>query len=71
VCPLGLELELPCVEADAQRDLGWLIAMQAAPFLSFPITHLVRSATSGGGASLEARVELTPERGLVLVGGSL
>lgn len=66
-CPTHVEIDQRCVEADAQQDLGWIIATQAAPLLSFPITHLVR----GGGGGAEASVAVSARGdGLLVSWGS-
>ncbi len=68
-CATTVVLDQPCIDAGAQLDLGWLIAAQAAPFLAFPITHLVRAAT--GGPELRASVALAPSQLVLGVGGQL
>jgi hypothetical protein len=45
ICSTNVEIDQPCVDAAAQQDLGWLIAAQAAPFIAFPITHLIRGGS--------------------------
>ena len=45
LCSTNVEIDQPCVDAAAQQDLGWLIAAQAAPFIAFPITHLIRGGS--------------------------
>jgi hypothetical protein len=68
-CSSQVELDGECVDAAARLDVGWLVITHAAPFLAFPVTHLVRSASQGVVA--EARIELGPGGGWVGIGGTL
>jgi len=68
-CSTTVVLDQPCVDAGAQIDLGWLIAAQAAPFLAFPITHLVRAASAG--PEVQASIEASRERLVLGIRGTL
>ncbi len=61
ICPTSFETTQACVDSAAQQDLGWLIAAQAAPFIAFPITHLIRSASSPS-TSLSLQLDVTPQQ---------
>lgn len=67
-CPTSVELDQPCVDRALDRDLGWLVAAQAAPLLAFPITHLVRSATHA--SSVRAELSVAPDRASLTLGGA-
>ena len=61
ICATSVETEQPCIDSAAQQDLGWLIAAQAAPFIAFPITHLIRSASSPS-TSLSLQLDVSPQQ---------
>ncbi|MBX7195293.1 MAG: PEGA domain-containing protein [Sandaracinaceae bacterium] len=66
-CSSTVRLGQPCIDAGAQQDLGFLVLAQSLPFLSFPITHLVRSVS---GSDVRASASVSQDRFLIELGGT-